>query len=774
MRKRRHERSVSTVGPRLFMLATVLLILFIAFASSGIGGAYAYYRAQMPLLNGIAQHSLFQTTHIYDRNGKLLYDLYDHNRIDRGRRTYVDYKDISPLLVNATIAAEDHTFWTNDGVDYSGIARAAVSNVENQGVVEGGSTITQQLIKKQFFDGQRRTIQIKGEEAILATGLTRQYSKQKIMEMYLNTVFYGDSNYGVEAAAQDYFGLKPQCSKDHCTPAVAQLDLAQASLLAGLPQSPTGYTPTVYKDHALKRQRQVLQWMVDLGYITDQERLDAQKEMENYDFTSHSGDQQKLAPGFVDYVTDQLIHLLGAQNLYDGGYSVYTSIDLDLQQKVESLVHDHLYKAQADNYLGYYPALNIYHNVNNGAAVVMDPTTGEILAMDGSADYFNTSPEVSGQVNVATSTDRQTGSSFKPIVYATAFEMGWYPAMIVPDHQTFFPEPTDGKPYYAPNNYDRQFHTSFPMTIRQAVGNSYNIPAADTLNFVGPNILNMASRLGITELSHLQPGDVTSSMALGTKPVSLLNMTAAYGTFANKGVHMPTTSILSITDNTNKTIYTYNAGSIKGTRAVREDVSYLISSILSDKLARYHEFFRGNPLELDRPAAAKTGTTEDYKDNWTIGYTPHLAVGVWAGNSNGELMRDVIGITGAGPIWHDIMEYASQRYNYPPDDFVRPDNVHQGTVSAFTGLLPHPGEPTVTDWFIDGTMPTIQGAYTPPPPPSSSSNCQSNNNNNNNNNNGGSNCTQNAQSQSTSSQGQATPTAPDNPGDQATSTTNMP
>ena len=595
LRKRRHVRAYQThiAHPHLMLVMIICLTLLLIVSSSSIGAAFAYYKAQMPLLRGIAQHSLFQTTHIYDRKGRLLYDLYDHDRDDRGRRTYVNFNDIPKVLIDATIAAEDHSFWSNNGVDYYGIVRAAASDVKKNGVIEGGSTITQQLIKNQFFAGQPRTIQIKGEEAILATGLTQQYTKAQIMEMYLNTVFYGESNYGIEAATQDYFGYQPQCQQNHCVPAVKQLDLAQAALLAGLPQSPSSYKPTVYKERALERQAEVLNWMVNLKDITDQQRIDAQNEMRDYTFVSHSGEQKKLAPHFVNYVVDQLQQLLGTQNLYDGGYSVYTTLDLDLEQKVEQSVYDHLYKAQQDNYVGYYPALNTSHNVNDGAAVVIDPATGEILAMDGSADYTDNSKQVSGQVNVALSTDRQTGSAFKPIVYATAFEMGWYPAMILPDHRTYFPEPTDGKPYYAPDNYDRSFHTSFPMTIRQAVGNSFNIPAVDALNFVGPNVLNMANRLGLSEFAHLKAGDVTSSMALGTQPVSLLNMTRAYATFANRGVRMPTTSILSISDNQGHPIYTFDASQQHGVQALRPEIAFLVSSILSDKQARYHEFLLG-------------------------------------------------------------------------------------------------------------------------------------------------------------------------------------
>jgi membrane peptidoglycan carboxypeptidase len=711
IRKRRQERTDRSFGGRIRTTALLILAVFFLLFAGTIVEAYAYYQHQLPLINGIAQHSLFQTTRIYDRNGKLLYELYGHD-LDRGRRTYVDYKDISPFLIKATVAAEDHSFWTNNGVDYLSIARAAISNIKSDSVVQGGSTITQQLVKNQFFQGQPRVLPVKTQEAILAMGLTKQYPKWKIMEMYLNTVYYGDTDYGVEAAAEDYFGLQPQCTSTGCKPAVAHLDLAQASLLAGLPQSPSIYNPLLYKDKALARQQEILNSMVELRMITRQQQQDAQKEIQDFKFQPYSATHKVQAPHFVNYVVDQLEQLLGAQALENGGYNVYTTLDLGLEKKVEQIVYEHLYQPQQDPYLGYYGPLSRTNNVNNGAAVVIDPTTGEILAMDGSAstDPQQSSSQMQGDYNAAVS-PRQPGSSFKPFVYATAFEMGWYPAMILQDHKTYYPNGTD-KPY-VPQNYDGTFHTGYPMTVRTAVANSFNIPAITSLEYAGiPNVVNMAERLGLTEFAKRPLNSLGPSIALGSVEISPLHMTAAYATFANKGVRVPSTSILKIDNAQGRAIYTFDPRHPHGVRVMREDVAFLISSMLSDKTARYHEFSPGNPLEVDRPAAAKTGTTDSFRDNWTIGYTPHLAVGVWAGNSDNTIMRNVIGITGAGPIWHDIMEYASHHYNFPSDDFTPPKDVHKGTISALTGLLPRPGEPTVTDWFIDGTMPTIQGTET--------------------------------------------------------------
>ncbi len=711
IRKRRQERMGRSFVTRLRTAALLILTIFFLLCVGTMAEVYLYYQYQLPLINGIAQHSLFQTTHIYDRHGKLLYELYDHH-LDRGRRTYVDYKDISPFLIKATVATEDHSFWSNTGVDYLSIARAAISNIESRSIVEGGSTITQQLIKNLFFQGKPRVLPIKVQEAMLAIGLTHQYPKWKIMEMYLNTVYYGNTDYGIEAAAEDYFGLLPQCTSTGCKPAVANLDLAQASLLAGLPQSPSIYNPLLYKDKALARQKEILNSMLELRMITRQQQQDAQKEMQDFQFRPYSVTHKMQAPHFVNYVIDQLEHLLGPDVLKNGGYNIYTTLDIDLEKKVEQIVYEHLYQPQRDTYLGYYGPLYRTNNVNNGAAVVIDPATGEILAMDGSAstDPQQSSLQMQSDYNAAIS-PRQPGSSFKPFVYATAFEMGWYPAMIVQDHKAYYPN-GNNKPY-TPQNYDGTFHTGYPMTLRTAVANSFNIPAITTLEYAGiPNVVSMVERLGLTEFTKRPLNSLGPSMALGSVEVSPLHMTAAYATFANKGVRVPSISILKIENAQGQPIYTFDPSHIHGTRVMREDVSFLISSMLSDKAARYHEFFPGNPLELDRPAAAKTGTTDSFRDNWTIGYTPHLAVGVWAGNSDNSIMRNVIGITGAGPIWHDIMEYASHYYNFPSDDFIPPTDVHKGSISALTGLLPRSGEPTVTDWFIDGTMPTIQGTET--------------------------------------------------------------
>lgn len=707
---RRHGNNFSSFARVTTTLVVLFAVLIIILSSSG-GAAFAYYQSQLPILSKIASHSLFQTTRIYDRNGKLLYQLYDKSQ-DHGRRTYVDFADIPDNLVNATIAIEDHTFWQNSGVDYNGILRAAIANAN--GVREGGSTITQELIKIQFFSNtlNNRTVQLKAQEAVLAIGLTQQYPKAKIMEMYLNTVFYGDNNYGIEAAAQDYFNLKPKCNKSKCMPAVAQLDLAQASLLAGLPQSPSLYMPIANKKEALTRQASVLDNMVKQGMITPAQKLQAQKEMQNYTF-KHAP-IVKNAPHFVDYLVDEvLIPLFGAANLENGGYSIYTTLDLDLEREVEQVTQKWINGDAMDSYGE--SNLRDAHNLHNAAVVVQNPKTGEILAMNGSVDYNSTDSKVNGQYNSAVDAIRQPGSSFKPFVYATAFEKGWYPAMVIPDVQTYYP---DGEKPYSPPNYDGRYHGA-NMTARKAIANSYNIPAVDAIEFAGiPDVLTTAARMGLVNVASTPKEKQGAAMALGASGETLLNMTGAYSTFANGGVRMPPTSVLRIDDNQGRTIYQLPPASKRGVRVLRADVAYLVTSILSDTNARHDEFAPGNPLELDRPAAAKTGTTDNFVDNWTMGYTPHITVGVWAGNSDNSAMNNVIGITGAGPIWHDVMTWINQRYHFPSDDFSRPADVIQATTSATTGLVPGLGDSVNYDWVIDGQQPTVVGSnfYTTPPP----------------------------------------------------------
>jgi len=643
---------------------TLVLVLVMALLFVGELNPTTLYAQMQPLYqNRSVEAPLPQATRIYDRNGNLLMALNDPNG---RRRTYVTYTEIAPVLVNATIAVEDPAFWVSNEGSPLILLRAAMSSLQGLSPSDPNSTITEQLIESDLLSAQTHTLQLKEEEAILDYSLMQQYPKWKIMERYLNTLYFGDLDYGIEAAAQDYFHLQPKCTKRVCQSAASQLDLAQASLLAGLPQSPSSYNPITNKAAALARQQSVLQSMIDLNMITEQQARQAEAETARFTFQSYSARQSIQAPHFVYYVVDQvLVPLLGAQNLLDGGYNIYTTLDLNVEKKVEQIVYNNLYTVKCDSYLGCNGPLDQANNINNASAVVENPFNGEILAMDGSANYNDSRPQVSGRFNAALAL-RQPGSAFKPFVYATAFEMGWYPAMILPDHRTTYPTPTPGD-YYTPQNYDGHFHTGFPMTVRNAIANSFNIPALDAMEYTGiPNELNTAARFGLTEISSRSPSSLGPSLALGAAEVSLLHLTGAYATFANRGVRVPPVYVLRITDELDRSLYTYDEAHPYGVQAIRADVAFLMNSMLSDKTSRYHEFAPGNPLELDRPAAVMPGTTDSFRDNWTLGYTPYLAVGVWAGNSDYSPMLNLIGITGVGPIWHDIMAYASQYYHFPP------------------------------------------------------------------------------------------------------------
>src|SRR6266550_4004252 len=747
MRQRRERLKQSRpTGQRIAIISvTIFALLLVIVLSSGAASGYAYYQSQLPRLQGLANSQIEQSTRIYDRNGKLLYVAYDNKT---GRGTPVSYKYIPGVLQDAMLAAEDHTFWDNSGIDPQGILRAVTQYSSSGSVQSGGSTITQQVIKNLTHDTQV-SLQRKIPEAALAIGLTQQYPKWKILEMYFNISPFGAQELGVDAAAEDYFGLKPKCDQNfNCTPAVAFLDqnqkgkpdpylaLARASLLAGMPQNPVSFDPILGADHiklALIRQDYVLQQMlalnmhintalgdqtIDNGPITPDiiqrvETLTAGKKF----FTGYHF--FKNAPHFVDWVTTQVETALGNGNVdagvtpfLTGGFNIRTTIDSNLETYVENNVRHHLRDPEYQIFVGDYGPLNTVHNVNDSAVVVMNAKTGEVLAMDGSADYNSSVPQIAGNVNAALAL-RQPGSSFKPIVYATAFQMGWYPGIVLPDKKTYFPNntPTGGDintATYHPTDYGGGYH-NLNSNIVLDIANSFNIPAIKALEYASfDNVLTMARRFGITDIdqdvaiynqqhqSHINVDQyVTSSLALGTAGVSLLQMVGAYQVFANQGARIPPQSVLDIWDNYGHNLYHYDP---KATQVISQQIAFLISSILSNNQARAIEFAGDNVLTMqdwdDRPVAAKTGTTDNFQDNWTIGYTPDLVVGVWSGNANGAYMtKGVVGITGAAPIWHDVIEYASGKCDqgcgdikFPADQFVQPFHITTQEVNTVNGL----------------------------------------------------------------------------------------
>ena len=648
-----------------------------------IGGSallISYYRIArtLPSVDTLRDNaSQFETTRILDRNGNSLYEILDPNA---GRRTYVPLNQISPALLAATIATEDQDFYTHPGFDPAALIRALWVNYRTDGQGGGASTITQQLARALLLSPEeraQRTYSRKAREIILATEITRRYTKDEILELYLNEIYYGNLAYGIEAAAETYFGKTAN-----------QLSLAEASFLAGLPQSPSVYDIYTNRDVTLGRQQQVLVLMYNLsqqkGCITISNSdtpicvdlitiSNAADEMKVRTFNSPNIDTR--FPHWVNFVRSQLEAEYDAQTIYRSGFIVYTTLDPTLQNEAQRLVTEQI-------------ALLADKNAHNGALVAIKPSTGEILAMVGSPDFNNDA--ISGQVNMATSPTRQPGSSIKPIAYVAAFEKGWTPSTWVWDVPTEFPD--GANPPYMPRNYDDRFHGG--MTARTALSNSFNIPAVKALEFVGvyddPNtdekegMIAMAERLGITSLTR---PDYGLALTLGGGEVSALELTSAFSVFANGGERVPPVSILKIVDFAGNVIYEYEPP--ESEQVIRREHAFLISSILSDNNARSWMFGSNSALNLSFQVAAKTGTSNDFRDNWTIGYTPDLATGVWVGNADYTPMVNTTGLSGAAPIWSQFMQYAVPYVsNNNPTPFSIPPGITEKIICNTSGAEP--------------------------------------------------------------------------------------
>ena len=636
------------------------------------------------------------TTKIYDRNGRLLFEVLDPRA---GRRTRVALDDLPSHFKEAVLAVEDANFYSHAGVDPAGIVRAIAQAAQAERVVSGGSTITQQLARLVLLsqaERDSRTVTRKLREMILALRLTQTYPKDTILEMYLNEVYFGQLSYGAEAAARTYFG-KP----------ARELDLAESALLAGMIQSPAAYNPLVNFEAARERQQVVLGLMVKNRFIDESEAELARAETLHFAAepggTLHVsrtavGEAGSLvpagglkltgaalqAPHFVVYVLNLLETQYGAEAVSQGGMRVVTTLDLDMQARAEGIITAKLAELARRTREEGAPD---YH-VNDAALVAIDPLSGDILAMAGSADYFDKS--IDGAVNVALAY-RQPGSAIKPITYATAFAQDYTPATVVSDVPTSFVT-KEGEPYQ-PENYDRTWHG--PISLRQALATSSNMAAVKVLDHVGLSaMISTARALGITTFDHEERFGL--SLTLGGGEVTLLDLTAAYAAFARQGRRVEPRAILSV-DGQAVPLASQEA-------AISPQIAYLITSILSDDLARIPAFGEDSVLKLSRPAAAKTGTTTDFRDNWTVGYTPDLVVGVWSGNADNTPMYKVSGITGAGPIWHDFMEAALA--NRPPRAFERPDGLVEAEVCDSSGLLATPLCPRRhMELFLAGTEP---------------------------------------------------------------------
>ena len=643
---RRRRRRPSLVTTLLISIMAVVSIFLMG--ACGLTAAYAAIAADLPSPEALRSRSAtFVSTKIYDRNGHLLHEIFDPNA---GRRTVVPYEQISPYLINATVATEDERFWQHPGVDPIGIIRAVLQNIQEQDIVSGASTIPQILVRNIFLSAEERTeqtLQRKVREAILAAEVSRRYTKREILQIYLNEVNFGNLAYGVEAAAETYFAKK-----------ASDLTLAEAALLAGLPQAPAYWDPYTNWEGAKRRQAVVLDLMVQAGYISHAEAEAAKAEP----LALQPLRLDIEAPHFVVWIQQLLEQKYGAEVLYRSGLRVTTTLDSDLQALAEQEAQAHL-ATLADR------------NATNAALVAIQPDTGEVLAMLGSADFDD--PAIAGQVNVALR-PRQPGSSIKPVTYITAFEKGWTPATLIWDVTTEFTDAL-GRPY-VPRNYDGKEHG--PVLVRQALAQSLNIPAVKTLDFVGlPAMLDMAHRLGIDSLNR---PDYGLSLTLGGGDVTLLEMTGAYAVLANEGQRVPPVAILRIEDPAGRIIEEYQPP--PGQQVISPQHAYLITDILSDNQARAPMFGRDSALKLSRPAAAKTGTTDDWRDSWTLGYTPELVTGVWVGNADNSPMDNVTGSRGAAPIWHNFMEKALS--SQPASQFPRPEGIEEIEISADAGSLP--------------------------------------------------------------------------------------
>jgi penicillin-binding protein 1C len=637
--------------------------LMVVIAGLTLIAALAFYllTIDLPAPDDLLTRASSGSTKILDRNGQLLYEINDPRS---GSRTRLNLAEIPLACQQATVATEDANFYTNPGIDLHAIVRALFQNAQSGEIVSGGSTITQQLARLLLLSDEertQRTIIRKLRESILAVRLTDRFSKDDILALYFNEVYYGNLAYGLEAAAQSYFGTSAR-----------NLDLAQCALLAGLPQMPARYDPLIDPKAARARQKVVLGLMVDQGYL---DQLEADRAA-NEPLKFRSSDAL-IAPHFVVYVRHQLEVAIGAGELSQGEWIITTTLDLDLQRAAEEAVTRHLAELRD-------------HAVSSAAVVVLDPHTGEILAMVGSADYNDAA--IDGAVNAATAL-RQPGSAMKPILYALAFERGWSPGDVVYDVPTTFVD--DSGETYVPANYDNLFHG--PVSLRQALANSYNLPAVILQKRIGTNdFLEEARRFGLDTLADAKRYGLT--LTLGGGEVRLLDLTAAYGVFANEGQQVTPCSIKNISSPNSYSLlvthYLCDKSEIKNQQSkilIDSRAVYLLTDVLSDNTARADQFGLFSPLRLPFPSAAKTGTTSNYRDNWTLGYTPQRVVGVWVGNPDGRPMSHISGVAGAGPIWHDVMLAAQQQL--PIELFVEPAGIDRREVCITNGLTPGPDCP---------------------------------------------------------------------------------
>ncbi len=632
-----------------------------------LGGlVFALVTKDLPQPDKIVRREGFSTK-IYDRNKVLLYDVFSDQQ-----RTPVKWEDIPQTLREATIAIEDKNFYQHKGFDPTGWLRA-VFNIIFRGKLQGGSTLTQQLVKNVLLT-PKRTIIRKVKEFILSVQIEQKYSKDEILQMYLNEAPYGGTAWGVGVAAETYFGKEVQ-----------ELSLLESTILAGLPQSPSYYSPFGTNPKAyIGRTEDVLRRMREDDYITKKQEKDTLLELEKVEFAAPGASFK--APHFVMYVKSLLEEKYGENMVEQGGLKVYTTLDWEIQKEAQEIVTQEIEKVES-------------LDITNGAAMVMDPQTGEILAMVGSKDF--NAKDYDGQVNVCLSL-RQPGSAIKPVTYAAALQKGYTPATMLVDVVTHFPGGTRGD--YVPRNYDGK--TRGPVQLRYALGNSLNIPSVKLLALTGIKaMLTTAYDMGLSTLEPTQSNinRLGLSVTLGGGEVKLIELIGAYSAFANKGKRIEPVAVLEVKDSKDKTLEKHKKTT--GKQVLTEAEAFLISDILSDNQARLITFGANSLLNIPgRPVAVKTGTTDDKRDNWTIGWTPGKIVAVWVGNNDNTPMKTVTsGISGASPIWRQIMLEVLKKD--PIQAFKNPGNLVEKEVDAVSGYPSHDGWSSRKELFIKGTEP---------------------------------------------------------------------
>ena len=720
--RRRASRRTQLVTRAAWISVATFALLVLVIVSASFAAAASYYSSESAQIRALRQAVVSQDSlRIYDASGTLLYELRD-----AGFQHSIDLAHVPIQVVNATIAIEDHDFWNNNGVDYTSIVRAALANFQHGGITQGASSITQQLIKQQLLHDNSDNYDRKLREAILAVGITSSgaYSKSAILELYLNSIGYSPVAYGIDAAAQYYFGYTDDPKTGET--AAQQLDLAQASMMAGIPQNPSLNDPRLNFPQALTRQAQVLNAMVQNGFITEAQAEAAFHESQQPKFFHFQDSNTNLAPHFVNYVLRTLQGMINTGQLSAisrSGLSVYTTLNLQLNNFVQKTIQSHIHSCT--EHTGYSGWVMCQANVTNGAGVIANQHNGDILALVGSENYYDTANN--GQFDVASLGYRGPGSSMKPIVYATAFAKGWFPAMTIADEPTAFWDAGAGT-VYQPLDYTRgQFKGE--ITLRHALQWSLNIPAVKVMEFAGTSdVRTNLQRMGVTDYR----GTFGLSTVLGTLEVHPIEMVQAYSVFANYGQYIPLHAINRISDSQGNVLYQYQVPA--PVQVMDPRVAFLITNVLSDNAARAEDFGGCSDLYLDPytdqdrpwlpecgylyshnfvssqawPAAAKTGTGNDFKDDWTMGYTMDFTMGVWVGNNNDTDMVHVDGIHGAAPIFKPSMIEAEKLYNKPKTQFPTPQTgVYRASYTS-NGV-------TSTDWFIQGdTLPNETGSkWTP-------------------------------------------------------------